>query len=126
MVTDYTIIMGLLPYCEENAIGAKNVLNMLPIAWKASSLFGILQARLVTYERRLQDSTKSIERMYNTTEKSEEEAGLTLKLRRLMLDEMGWTLFLQGDFVRASQKFGALYKVCVLSLVPISVIQEDY
>ncbi|CAM6122075.1 unnamed protein product [Calypogeia fissa] len=106
----YTIIMGLLPYCEENAIGAKNVLNMLPIAWKESSIFGILQARLVTYECRLQASTKSIEKMYDATANVAEEGGLILKLRSFMLDELGWTLFLQGDFVRAGQKFGALYK----------------
>jgi hypothetical protein len=108
--------MGLLPNCEENAIGARNVLSMLPVAWKESSIFGIYQARLFANEGKLQDATIFIDKMYNDTNQAAEEGGLILKLRNLMLHELGWSLFLHGDFIQAGQRFGALYKVVVISL----------
>ncbi|BBM98777.1 tetratricopeptide repeat protein 39 [Marchantia polymorpha subsp. ruderalis] len=107
----FTVLMGLLPYTQEHAMGGRNVLQMLPIAWKESSVFRVMQARLASYETQLEEATAMIVKCLRNPVKSKGSEGIPMqRLANLILDEHGWYLLLQGDFTGAYENFSSLYK----------------
>ncbi|KAH7435473.1 hypothetical protein KP509_06G066500 [Ceratopteris richardii] len=102
-----TAIMGLLPYSSENAKEAHELINKVPSAWRSGSLFRILSSRLSRYERHLEQATATVifapDNLCGLSGR-----GNFRKLRRFMLDELGWCLLLQGKFSEAASCFSSL------------------
>ncbi|KAL2652358.1 hypothetical protein R1flu_020486 [Riccia fluitans] len=112
----YTVVMGLLPFSQENVVGARNVLNMLPVAWKESSVFKTMRARVAAYESQLQEAGKLIfSCLKNINQGKSEydgsEGGIPRKrLANAVMDECAWYLMLMGDFAKAYERFSSLFK----------------
>ncbi|KAL3677448.1 hypothetical protein R1sor_027396 [Riccia sorocarpa] len=114
----YTVIMGLLPFSQENVVGARNVLNSLPVVWKESSVFKTMRARVAAYESQLHEASKLIVNCFKNINqvKSDPEpdgSGGDIPRKRLanaVMDEYAWYLMLMGDFAKAYERFSSLFK----------------
>lgn len=105
--SDHTVIMALLPPTKNHTDSAAVLLNNMEPTWKGGCIIRIMESRLARYESNLAMATDSLSN--HTLDMN--LRGFNLRLRNLMLEEMGWCLMLQGHYEKAAMCFDSLFKV---------------
>lgn len=99
--------MGLLPRTRNHFESAEMLLEGMAPRWKEGSIFRISESRLARYEGNLQNAIKVLsDHPVDTTLR-----GYNMRLRNLMVDELGWCLMLNGQYDKAAPCFDSVLKV---------------
>ncbi|XP_024530220.1 tetratricopeptide repeat protein 39C-like [Selaginella moellendorffii] len=106
----HTVIMGLLPYGDQHGKEAKQLLDKVQAQWKNGSIFRIMLSRYERYEGMLSKSLDTLVRNSKTDPYDISNRGCNQRLRNFMIDELGWCYLLQGEFDKAAEQFGKLFK----------------
>lgn len=91
---------------------AATLLDNMEPTWKGGCIIRIMESRLARYEGNLQMSSDFL----SNHPLDMSLRGFNLRLRNLMLEEMGWCLMLQGHYEKAAMCFDSLFKVTTPSL----------
>lgn len=102
--------MALLPPTKNHIESAAALLDNMEPTWKGGCIVRIMESRLARYEGNLAMATDPLSN--HTLDMN--LRGFNLRLRNLMLEEMGWCLMLQGSYEKAAMCFDSLYKVTPL------------
>ncbi|KAG0604085.1 hypothetical protein M758_10G143400 [Ceratodon purpureus] len=108
----HTVIMALLPPTKNHMESAASLLDNMEPIWKGGCIIRIMESRLARYECNLQMSSDFL----SNHPLDMNLRGFNLRLRNLMLEEMGWCLMLQGHYEKAAMCFDSLFKVITPSL----------
>lgn len=99
--------MAFLPPIKNHMEIATSLLNNMEPNWKGGCIIRVVESRLARYEGNLQMSSDLLSN--HTVDMN--LRGFNLRLRNLMLEEMGWCLMLQGHYEKAAMCFDSLFKV---------------
>ncbi|KAG0560035.1 hypothetical protein KC19_10G149300, partial [Ceratodon purpureus] len=105
----HTVIMALLPPTKNHMESAASLLDNMEPIWKGGCIIRIMESRLARYEGNLQMSSDFL----SNHPLDMNLRGFNLRLRNLMLEEMGWCLMLQGHYEKAAMCFDSLFKETV-------------
>jgi len=99
--------MALLPPTRNHTESAAALLENMEPTWKGGCIVRIMESRLARFEGNLAMATDAL----SNHSLDMNLRGLNLRLRNLMLEEMGWCLMLQGHYDKAAMCFDSLFKV---------------
>ncbi|XP_073396480.1 uncharacterized protein [Physcomitrium patens] len=102
----HTVVMAFLPPIKNHMEIATSLLNNMEPNWKGGCIIRVVESRLARYEGNLQMSSDLLSN--HTVDMN--LRGFNLRLRNLMLEEMGWCLMLQGHYEKAAMCFDSLFK----------------